>query len=152
MRRLISLVTATIVVATLLACSARAQHLEQVAAGFNSPVVITNAGDERVFVVEQRGTIRVIDDGAVSDTPFLDIRDRVQAGGERGLLGLAFPADHAQSGRFYVYYTDKQGDTVVSRFVVAGDSGDQASEQILVTQDQPFGNHNGGQIAFGPDG
>ena len=136
----------------LLARSATAQELEKVADGFASPVVITNAGDERVFVVEQRGVIWSLTAGARAERPFLDISDRVRAGGERGLLGLAFPGDHAMTGRFYVYYTDLQGDTVVSRFVADGDSADPAGEQVLLTQQQPFGNHNGGQLAFGPDG
>lgn len=136
----------------LLACSAAAQRLDPVADGLQNPVAITHAGDQRLFVVEQAGTIRLLDGGAVAATPFLDIRDRVRAGGERGLLGLAFPADHARSGRFYVYYTDRGGNTVVARFTAAGDFTDPATEQVLLTQAQPYANHNGGQLAFGPDG
>src|SRR5690606_23030233 len=148
--------TTTLTVAllvSLLACTATAQPpLTEVARGFTSPVVIAHAHDDRLFVGEQRGTVRVVRDGAVLEQPFLDITDRVRGGGERGLLGLAFPEDHAASGRFYVYYTDHNGDSVLSRFTAAGDVADPASEQVLLTQEQPYANHNGGQLAFGPDG
>ena len=147
-----SFVLAVFVFGLLLACSATAQQLEKVADGLTSPVAITNAGDERLFVVEQGGVIRLVTPEGVADAPFLDISDRVSAGGERGLLGLAFPDDHAASGRFYVYYTDRQGDTVVSRFTASGDTADPGSEQPLLRQEQPYSNHNGGQLAFGPDG
>lgn len=152
MRKMWHLSTPVILIGLLLACSATAQRLQQVADGFNSPVVITNAGDERIFVVEQRGVIKVMTGGEVQEAPYLDIRSQVSSGGERGLLGLAFPDDHARTKRFYVYYTDSNGDTVVSRFLADGNVADPNSEQILLTQQQPFGNHNGGQIAFGPDG
>ncbi|HZJ10178.1 MAG TPA: PQQ-dependent sugar dehydrogenase [Trueperaceae bacterium] len=152
MRTALLTTTSALVMGLVLACSATAQRLDRVAAGFDSPVAITNAGDERVFVVEQGGVIKVMSDGVVADAPFLDISDRVTAGGERGLLGLAFPPDHAASGRYYVYYTDTGGNTVVSRFVASGDTTDPASEQVLLRQEQPFSNHNGGQIAFGPEG
>ena len=148
--------TTTLTVAllvSLLACTATAQPpLTEVARGFTSPVVIAHAHDDRLFVGEQRGTVRVVRDGAVLEQPFLDITDRVRGGGERGLLGLAFPEDFAASGRFYVYYTDLNGDSVLSRFTAAGDVADPASEQVLLTQVQPYSNHNGGQLAFGPDG
>ncbi len=144
-----------IAVVCLVACGAAQSptlSLERVAEGFSAPVSITNAGDNRLFVVEQAGTISVVQDGARSSAPFLDIRDRVGSGGERGLLGLAFPSDFAQSGLFYVYYTDKNGDSVLSRFSSDGQVADAGSEQVLLTQDQPYGNHNGGQLQFGPDG
>ena len=143
MRKMWHLSTPVILIGLLLACSATAQRLQQVADGFNSPVVITNAGDERIFVVEQRGVIKVITGGEVQEAPYLDIRSQVSSGGERGLLGLAFPDDHARTKRFYVYYTDSNGDTVVSRFQADGNVADPNSEQILLTQQQPFGNHNG---------
>jgi len=138
---------------TLLACTAVAQPtLTEVARGLSNPVAITHAGDDRLFVVEQRGTVRVVKDGQLLEQPFLDITNRVRSGGERGLLGLAFAPDFAESGRFYVYYTDLNGDSVLSRFRADGDTADAASEQVLLTQVQPYSNHNGGQIAFGPDG
>ena len=128
--------------------------LEPVASGFSEPLFVTHAGDERLFVVERGGTIRIVQDETVLDPPFLNISDRVGTDGlEQGLLGLAFPADHAGTGLFYVNYTDLDGDTVVSRFQVP-DSGAVAapgSEQVILTQDQPFQNHNGGMLAFGPD-
>lgn len=128
--------------------------LEQVVSGISRPVVITHAHDARLFIVEQGGVIQLLKDGALNPTPFLDITARVSSDGERGLLGLAFPSDHAASGRFYVYYTDRDGDTVVSRFSVSADPdrADAGSEEVLLTQDQPASNHNGGQLAFGPDG
>ena len=123
--------------------------------GFSLPVGVTHAGDGsgRIFVVEQGGRIRLIKNGAVVSTPFLNLAGRVSTGGERGLLGLAFPPDYARKGYFYVNYTDPAGDTVVSRFrrsEADADAADPASEQIILTVDQPFDNHNGGQLAFGP--
>lgn len=123
--------------------------------GFTQPVQVTHAGDGsgRTFVVEQAGTIRTLNDTAAP--PFLDIRDRVLSGGERGLLSVAFPTGFAQTRRFYVNYTrTPDGATVVSRFLVPSGSAvaDSASETVLLTVPQPFANHNGGQLAFGPDG
>ncbi|MFN8644656.1 MAG: PQQ-dependent sugar dehydrogenase [Candidatus Binatia bacterium] len=108
----------------------------------------------RVFVVEQAGRIRVIRDGVLLDAPFLDIQERVGCCGERGLLSVAFHPDYERNGRFFVDYTDTDGDTVVARFRVSADPdlADRDSEQILLTIDQPFSNHNGGQLAFAPDG
>ncbi len=130
--------------------------LNPIANGFISPVFLTHAFDERLFVVEQAGTIRIIDaDGSTLAKPFLNITDRVgSASNEQGLLSMAFHPDHAQNGRFFVNYTNKNGNTTISRFTVSDDPNvaDPASEEILLTIDQPFPNHNGGQIAFGPDG
>ncbi len=126
--------------------------LVQVATGFSSPVSIAHAGDDRLFVVEKGGTISILQDGAKVEQPFLDITGQVSTGGEQGLLGLAFPADFEQTGVFYVYYTDVDGDSVLSRFASDGTVADPDSEQVLLTQRQPFSNHNGGQLAFGPDG
>lgn len=128
--------------------------LDPVVDGLSDPVFVTNAGDERLFIVERRGTIQVITDEVLGDVPFLDLTDRVGSGSsEQGLLGLAFPANHAESGFFYVYYTDLDGNTVVSRFTVSADPNvaDPESEQVVLTQEQPNWNHNGGMIAFGPD-
>lgn len=134
-------------------------ELEEVASGFENPLFVTTAGDgdeaERLFVVEQGGTIRIIEDGAVIETPFLDITERVNSdGSEQGLLGLAFVPDYAESGFFYVYYTDLDGNVVASRFSVTDDPNlaDVESESILLQQEKPFANHNGGGIVFGPDG
>ena len=130
-------------------------ELELVVDGLAEPVFVTNAGDDRLFVVERQGVIRIVTDGNVLDTPFLDITGRVGSdSSEQGLLGLAFPSNHAETGLFYVDYTDLNGDTVVSRFQVSVDSdrADPTTEEVVLTQDQPAWNHNGGMIAFGPDG
>ena len=121
--------------------------------GFASPVGITHAGDGtgRLFVVEQGGRIRLVKNGVLLATPFLNISTRISAGGERGLLGLAFPHDYARKGHFYVNYTNPAGNTVISRFrrsAADPDTADPASEQIVLTIGQPFANHNGGQLAF----
>ncbi len=125
--------------------------------GFDSPVDVTNAGDGsgRLFVVEQAGRIRLIKDGVLVERPFLDITGRIASGGERGLLGLAFHPDYPSDPRFFVDYTDTDGNTVVSQFTVSGadpDSGDPNSEVVLMHIAQPFANHNGGAVVFGPDG
>ena len=130
---------------------------KQVAFGLQLPIGLVNAGDgsNRLFVVEKAGTIRIIQDGQVVEQPFLDIRDRVgSAQSERGLLGLAFSPKFSADGWFFVNYTDKNGNTVISRFTFSKDtgSGDPNSEHVLLTQEQPYPNHNGGQLAFGPDG
>jgi glucose/arabinose dehydrogenase len=122
-----------------------------------NPLYVVHAGDGSgaVYIVEQAGRIRTARDGKLRDAPFLDITDRVQAGGERGLLGVAFPPNYAGKRRFYVNYTRRpDGNTVIARYRVAADSGsaDPASEEVLLVIKQPFANHNGGQIAFGPDG
>src|SRR5262245_61731528 len=127
---------------------------------FARPVFATHCGDgsDRVFVVEQSGRILVFsnDSAAASARVFLDIRDRVTASdGELGLLGLAFAPDYAQSGVFYVDYTTANPlQTRVARYRVTNDPdvADRASEQIVLTVAQPFSNHNGGMLAFGPDG
>jgi glucose/arabinose dehydrogenase len=131
-------------------------ELEERWTGLSRPVQMTHAGDGsgRLFVVEQAGRIRLIDDGELVATPFLDISDRVSCCGERGLLGLAFPPGYSSKGYFYVNYTGASGDTVVARFLVTGDpsAADAGSEEVILTIDQPYSNHNGGQLAFGPDG
>jgi glucose/arabinose dehydrogenase len=131
--------------------------LELVAEGLASPLFAAHAGDGggRLFVLEQAGRVRVIRDGRVLPEPFLDISGRVSAGGERGLLGLAFAPTFAADGRFFVDYTDADGDTVVSEFRAANPAADRAdpgSERVLLRIAQPFPNHNGGALATGPDG
>jgi len=124
--------------------------------GLEKPVGLVHAGDGsgRLFVIEQRGAIRIIQNGELLPTPFLDIRDRVGSeGGEQGLLGLAFHPNYVQNGYFFVNYTDRRGDTVVARYRVSADPNlaDPASEQVVLTLAQPYGNHNGGHLLFGPD-
>ncbi|HET7010222.1 MAG TPA: PQQ-dependent sugar dehydrogenase [Anaerolineales bacterium] len=125
-----------------------------VADGFRSPVDIQNAGDERLYVVEQGGSIRIVESGVVLETPFLDIRDHVGSqGNEQGLLGLAFHPQFAENGLVFVNYTDLSGDTIIARFHAPDPTqADPASEQVILTYDQPYANHNGGGLEFGPDG
>jgi len=128
-----------------------------IAQGFSRPLLATNAGDGsgRLFVLEQGGVIRIVQGRAILPNPFLDITNQVGSGGnEQGLLGLAFHPDYEQNGFFYVNYTDLNGDTVISRFQVSADASvaDSASEKILLQVDQPYANHNGGSLEFGPDG
>jgi glucose/arabinose dehydrogenase len=131
-------------------------RLLEIASGLSVPLYLTApAGDvSRLFIVEKTGTIRIVKDGSLLPDPFLDISGQVSGGDEQGLLGLAFPPDYDSSGRFVVHYTDVAGDTRVSVFQVSPnpDVADGSSEQIILSADQPFPNHNGGQILFGPDG
>ncbi|HSN87287.1 MAG TPA: PQQ-dependent sugar dehydrogenase [Thermoanaerobaculia bacterium] len=128
--------------------------LQRVVTGLESPVSIAHAGDARLFVNLQDGRIVIVVNGALRSEPFLDIRSLVSSGGERGLLGLAFHPRYAQNGRFFVYYTDRNGDVVIARYQVSGDPNraDAGSGRILIKIPQPFGNHNGGPLQFGPDG
>lgn len=124
---------------------------------FSSPVALAAPPRDRtrVFVVEQDGRIRVVRNGRVLTRPFLDIHDRVLAGGEQGLLGLALAPDYAQSGRFYVYFTRRdERQTLVEyrRSADSADRADPASARVLFVHDDPEPNHNGGQLQFGPDG
>ncbi len=130
--------------------------LTEVAAGLEAPAHITHAGDGsgRVFIVEQRGRIRIWKDGVLDPVPFLNITNRVLYGGERGLLSVAFPPGFAEKQYFYVNYTRTNGGpSVVARFFVSAGDPDVAeagSEEQLLTIPQPFSNHNGGQMAFSP--
>ena len=122
---------------------------------FDSPVHVTAPpGDERrLFVVEQGGRIRVVRDGRTLPGGFLDLSDRVSAGGERGLFSMAFAPNYAASGRFYVSYTDRNGNSRIEEFLRATlDRARPASRRLVLFQRQPEPNHNGGLIAFGPDG
>jgi glucose/arabinose dehydrogenase len=108
-----------------------------------------------MFVVEQAGRIRIAENGRLLQAPFLDISDRVDSNGnEQGLLGLAFHPRYAENGLFYVNYTDTSKHDVIARFHVSGDPerADAASEAILISVDDPYPNHNGGVLVFGPDG
>lgn len=131
---------------------------QTIASGLNAPVGITSAqdGSGRLFILEQAGVIRMLQNDTLAAAPFLDIRDRVGSNGsERGLLGLAFHPDYNENGYFYVNYTDLNGNTVIARFSVSTDNPDQAdpnSETRLLAVQQPYANHNGGMVTFGPDG
>jgi glucose/arabinose dehydrogenase len=130
-------------------------EVEVVASGLTDPLYLTApAGDSRLFVVEQPGRVRVVREGEVLDPPFLDITDRVSSGGERGLLSIAFHPDYSTNGYFYVSYTDVGGDTRIERYTVSADPdvAERASARLMLAAEQPFSNHNGGLIAFGPDG
>jgi glucose/arabinose dehydrogenase len=132
-------------------------RLRLVAGGLQAPLFVTGAGDGsgRLFVVEQAGRIRIVQRGRLLPTPFLDISPHVVSGGEQGLLGLAFRPDYRNDGRFYVDYTDRLGDTVVAQYRVDSSDpnrADPSSAKVILHVDQPFANHNGGDIAFGPDG
>jgi len=130
--------------------------LELVAEGFQQPTYLTHAGDERLLVSEQVGRIRTIVDGQVLQEPFLDITQRVGSTAlEQGLFSFAYHPQYSTNGYFYVNYTDRAGDTVVARYEVSQDNpnrADEGSESVLLKINQPYDNHNGGQLQFGPDG
>lgn len=129
--------------------------LESFGPSFNSPVEIKNAGDERLFVVEKSGKIKILNqNGSVNSTPFLDIEDRVSTNAnERGLLGLAFHPNYPENPFFFVNYTNNSGATTISKFSVSANQDiANESETILLEINQPYANHNGGCINFGPDG
>lgn len=133
----------------------RAFTWQTVASGLERPTDLAGAGDGRLFVLEQPGRVRLIIDGSVQADPFLDITDRVGSqGNEQGLLGIALHPRFTENGFFYLDYTNRAGTTVVSRFQTLADGtrADPASEKILLTIEQPYANHNGGSLAFGPDG
>jgi glucose/arabinose dehydrogenase len=133
---------------------AAALSLERVASGLDAPLHLTAPRSEpdRLYVVEQDGRIRVLENGRLRGQPFLDIRDRVRAGGEQGLLSVAFHPKYASNRRFYVNYTDRDGDTRVVEFRSNGDRALTGTARELLFVDQPYANHNGGLVAFGPDG
>ena len=130
-------------------------ELVRLDATFDDPVhLAAPPSDARLFIVEQPGRIRIVKDGVVLETPFLDISERVASGGERGLLSMAFHPDYAVNGRFFVNFTDLAGTTRIERFEVGGDPdrADPQSAVLLLSIEQPFSNHNGGHLLFGPDG
>ncbi|MCC6222953.1 MAG: PQQ-dependent sugar dehydrogenase [Thermoleophilia bacterium] len=128
-------------------------RLVEVVGGLAAPVHVAAAPGEpnRVYIVEQAGTIRVLEGGELRSSPFLDLRSLVRSGGEQGLLSVAFHPDYASNRRFYVDYTDRRGDTRVVEYE-ARTSGQPVKRRQLLWVDQPYENHNGGQLAFGPDG
>lgn len=138
-------------------------QLTTLADGFSRPLFLTNAGDGsgRLFLVEQGGNIWIITNGETSEQPFLDVsglisREALGSGySERGLLGLAFHPNYSENGQFFINYTDTNGGSVVARYTVSlsnADIADAGSAQILLQVPQPYGNHNGGHMQFGPDG
>ncbi len=129
--------------------------LTEVASGFSAPLFLdAPAGDNRLFVVERGGLIKIVSGGVVLPTPFLDISDRTNGQGEQGLLGLAFHPDYAGNGRFFVNHTNPSGNTIIAEYRVSADPNvaDPDSRRIVLIVLQPSQNHNGGMIAFGPDG
>lgn len=128
-----------------------------IGSGLQLPVAVTHAGDSRLFITQQRGTIVIWDGTRVLPTPFLDITSLVLCCNERGLLSVAFHPQYAQNGFFYVNYTELAGpgQTVIARYRVSAtdpNRADPASAKVLLRIPQPFANHNGGQLQFGPDG
>ncbi len=120
--------------------------------GLESPVDLQSPrdGSGRLFVVEQRGRVRLIRNGAVAPAPVLDIVSKVQYGGEMGLLGMAFPPGFREKQYFYLNYVDRQRRTIVARYRMNGDTADAGSEEVLLTIPQPYENHNGGCLQFSP--
>lgn len=130
-------------------------RLTRLATRLNNPVAMAPApGSQQLFVALQGGRIRVLSGTTLRSQPFLDISGRITSGGERGLLGLAFHPGYATNGRFFVDYTDRSGDTVVAEFARGTNPNvaNASSGRVLLTVKQPFENHNGGDLKFGPDG
>ncbi|MBK8003506.1 MAG: PQQ-dependent sugar dehydrogenase [Gemmatimonadetes bacterium] len=154
--------TGSATVSLLVTGTATGLGLVEVTHSLSEPVFLTHApGDStRLFVVEKDGRIRIIKNGVLLPTPFLDLTDSTTKGSEQGLLGLAFAPDYATSGRFFVSYTSPRGSggagrSVIARYQVSAaspDVADPASGHNILLQSQPYSNHNGGMIAFGPDG
>ncbi len=128
-----------------------------VVSGLDNPVALTAPdGDSRLFIVQQNGLIRVVEDGQLLPTAYLDVRSKITTptGGEQGLLGMAFHPDFAQNGFFYIKYTDLNGNTEVERYHAppTADVAEVASASHVLGHAQPNSNHNGGNLVFGPDG
>lgn len=129
--------------------------IEEVASGLNQPVYLTAPnGDPRLFIVEQPGRLRVVENGKLLPKPFLDIANKVRSGGEQGFLSVAFHPQYRANGFLFVNYTDKKGDTRIERYTVSSDSSvaDPRSAKLILTIDQRYSNHQGGLNLFGPDG
>ena len=155
MNRLLAVLAAgAALVAPASSARSAALRLVRVASGLHSPLYVTGLRSEpgRLYVVEQAGRIVVLDHGRVRAQPFLDIRSLVRSGGEQGLLSVAFDPGYATNRRFYVDYTDRSGDTRVVEYRSDGTKAIPSSAHQLLLVDQPYPNHNGGQLEFGPDG
>ncbi len=158
------MLVATLVIAALagsaVAAPSASPRLVTVAGGFDAPVLATQAPGEpgRIYVVEQGGLVRILERGRLRAAPFLDARPLVVAGGEQGLLGLAFPPNYGRSRYVFVNYTARPsvnrapGTTVIARFRVANGRAVAASRRVLLEVTQPYANHNGGNLAFSRDG
>ncbi len=150
---------ARVVASLLLAAAslrARAQDLpplalETIATGLPALTSVTNAGDERLFLTTLDGRVLIVSDGEVGGRPLLDIRARVKSGGEQGLLSVAFHPRWPRVSFLFVNYTDRAGDTVVARYRADGDVVKPRTARVVLRIDQPFANHNGGQLQFGTD-
>ncbi|OBX22773.1 MULTISPECIES: PQQ-dependent sugar dehydrogenase [Bizionia] len=154
MKKLLNLVVFLIITITTYA---QQVGIDLYAAGFNNPIGIKHANDDRLFIVEKAGVIKIIDaQQNVNATPFLDINSLVSnSGGESGLLGLAFHPNYTTNGYFFVNYINNSGDTVISRFTTSpanSNTADANSEFPILSINQPYSNHNGGDLAFGEDG
>lgn len=160
---LLSRLSSLVIGFTLILSCTRTQaaiSLKAVTSGLSAPIGIASANDgsNRLFIIEQGGKIRIVANGILTRTPFLDISSRIVSGGELGLLGLAFHPSYSTNGRFFVNYTRNGAnglETVIAEYAVSDTDPNLASsrsEKILLTFRQPFENHNGGMIAFGPDG
>ena len=132
--------------------------LDSIVTGLSLPVFVTHAGDgsNRLFILEQGGRIRIFQNGSLLGTPFLDIQSRVTSGGERGLLGIAFHPDYRNNRRFFLNYTNNRPTlkTIIAEYQTSASNPNvaQNTERVLMEINQPFDNHNGGQLLFGPDG
>ena len=129
--------------------------LEEVAHGLDDPLyAIAPPGDPRLFVVEQGGKVRILEGGKLLPRPYLDLSAKTRSGGERGLLSIAFHPLYARNGFVFVNYTDTRGDTRIERYKVTADPNvvDPASARLVLRVEQPYSNHNGGHVLFGPDG
>ncbi len=129
----------------------------EVASGFTQPVGMTSFIDNGlvILVIQQGGSIKVFENGVILDEPFLDISNKITTNGsEQGLLGIALNPNYLKNGLFYINYTDRSGDTVIARYIASESrrTSDPNSEQIIFTTSQPYQNHNGGNLVFGPDG
>lgn len=130
---------------------------EEYVTGLDFPLAVVEPPDEtqRLFIVEQPGRIQIAREGELLPQPFLDISEKVTYRGERGLLGLAFHPDYAQNGYLYINYIDGEGNTVIARMQVSQNNPNKVepgTETVLMKVDQPYANHNGGHLVFGPDG
>lgn len=131
--------------------------LTRIATGLSRPLLVADAGDGsgRLFIVEQTGAIRIVKAGVLLATPFLDLSGAVSGGNEQGLLGLAFHPSYGSNGKLYVSYTDRTGTSIIREFHVSATNPDRVdgrTGRTLLRVAQPYANHNGGNIAFGPDG